>query len=80
MANAMAAVVLMVFAIMLVFTVGAIAAAIIGISALCSLRRPAVRRESLSVGADPAPETVGEYVARLGRGGPPGTQHCGGYR
>jgi hypothetical protein len=52
MVNAMAAVVLMVLAIMLVFTVGAIAAAIIGISALCSLRRPAVQREGLSVGAD----------------------------
>jgi hypothetical protein len=75
MVNAMAAVVLMVLAIMLVFTVGAIAAAIIGISALCSLRGPAVRREGLSAGADPAPETVGEYVARLGRGSPPGAQH-----
>jgi hypothetical protein len=77
MVNAMAAVVLMVLAIMLVLALGAIAVVITGISALRAPRRPAARPNGAAVGAGPAPETVGEYVARLGRTSAPGAQHYG---
>jgi hypothetical protein len=65
----------MVLAIMLVFAVGAIAVVITGINALRGPRTRAARRNGAAVGAEPAPETVGEYVARLGRTRAPGAQH-----